>query len=93
MFRLANGELRAPVLKRLTTGQNLDGINNNRISFILSDGVDDVVDLEDGPDRLRGEVERRGGDEQRLHDVLVEDVGDGALPHVDAAHGLALGVE
>ena len=60
--------------------------------MFLSDGVDNVVDLEDGPHRLGGQVERGRRHEQRLHDILVEYIGDGSLPHVDPAHFLPLGV-
>jgi hypothetical protein len=64
----------------------------NELDADLSNGVDDVVDFEDGPDRLRGKVDGRGGDEEGLDDVLVEDVGDAALAHVDTGHGLSLRV-
>ena len=62
------------------------------LKIFLSDGVDDIVDLENGPDRLGGQVDRGRRHEQRLHDILIEYVGDGALPHVDAGAFLALGV-
>ena len=58
----------------------------------LSDGVDDVVDLEYGPDALAGQGDGGGGHQQRLDHVLLQDVGDGALADVDAGALVALGV-
>ena len=59
---------------------------------LSSHHVDDVVDLENGADRLGGEGDGAGGHEQRLDHVLLQDVRDGALPHVDAGRLLSLGV-
>ena len=59
---------------------------------ILADSVDDVVDLQDAPDRLAGEGDGAGADQQGLDHVLLQDVGDGALPHVDPGSLLTLGV-
>ena len=59
---------------------------------ILTDGVDDVVNLEDAPDGLAGEGDGAGADQERLHHVLLEDVGDGSFPHVDPRGLLSLSV-
>ena len=58
----------------------------------LSDSVDDVIDLENAPDGLTGQGDGAGADQERLDHVLLEDVGNGALPHIDPGGLLALGV-
>ena len=55
----------------------------------LTDTVDDVVDLEDWPHGLGGQVDGRDRDEEGLNDVLLEDVGDAALADVDSGVLLA----
>ena len=58
--------------------------------YLTTDSVDDVVDLEDGPDALGGQGDGAGGDEQRLDHVLLQDVGDASFPHVDPSRLLSL---
>ncbi len=41
----------------------------------------------------QGECDRSGGHKQRLHHILLQDVGDSALPHVDTGSLLTLAVE
>ena len=53
-------------------------------------GVDNVVNLENAAHGLGGEGDGAGGDEERLHHVLLQDVGNGALSHVDAGRLLTL---
>ena len=53
-------------------------------------GVDNVVNLEDAAHGLGGERNGAGGDEERLHHVLLQDVGDHALANVDAGIHLTL---
>jgi hypothetical protein len=57
---------------------------------LSSDGVDDVVDLHQAADGLGGQGDGGGRDEQRLDDVLLQDVGDHALANVDAGIHLTL---
>ena len=59
---------------------------------LSSHHVDNVVDLEDGADSLGGEGDGAGGHQQRLHHVLLQDVRDSALPHVDSGRLLSLRV-
>ena len=63
-----------------------------RIIETLADSVDNVVNLEDAADCLAGEGDGAGADQERLDDVLLQDVGDGAFPHVDPGRLLSLGV-
>lgn len=53
----------------------------------------DVVDLHEHAHVLRGQRERAGGDQQRLHHVCLQHVGHAALLHVQASVLLALGVQ
>ena len=62
------------------------------LRIILADSVDDVVNLQDAPDRLAGQGDGAGADQEGLDHVLLQDVGDGALPHVYPGGLLALGV-
>mmetsp|Transcript_82216 Transcript_82216/g.233072 ORF Transcript_82216/g.233072 Transcript_82216/m.233072 type:complete len:209 (-) Transcript_82216:1163-1789(-) len=50
---------------------------------------DDVVDLQDHPHRLRRHLEAAHGHQQRLHHLLLENVGDRPPADVDAGEGLA----
>mmetsp|Transcript_27810 Transcript_27810/g.65685 ORF Transcript_27810/g.65685 Transcript_27810/m.65685 type:complete len:452 (+) Transcript_27810:162-1517(+) len=52
-------------------------------------GDDDVVDLEDEAHALRREVDGTRVHEQRHDDVLLQDVGDAPLAHIDARTRLA----
>ena len=54
--------------------------------------VDDVVDLEDTSDRLCSQVDGGRGDEERLDDILLQDVRDGSFPHVYTGRLLSLSV-
>ena len=63
-----------------------------RTEFSAANGVDDVVDLHEAADGLGGQGDGRRRHQQRLDDVLVEDVGDHALANVDAGVDLALSV-
>lgn len=49
-----------------------------------------IIYFEDHADALRGERDLGGVDEQRLYDLLLPHVRDGAVAHVDAARRLAL---
>lgn len=51
---------------------------------------DEVVNLQDHPHALGGELDLRGVDQQRLHDLLGPHVADGTVTHVDATGVLAL---
>ena len=62
------------------------------LSIILADSVDDVVNLQNAPDRLASQGDGAGADQEGLDHVLLQDVGDGALPHVNPSSLLALGV-
>ena len=61
-----------------------------RIIEILADSVDNVVNLEDAADCLAGQGDGTGADQQGLDHVLLQDVGDGALPHVDPGSLVAI---
>ena len=54
--------------------------------LLLHDG-DNVIDLEDHPHALGGQLERARVDEHRLDHVLRVHVADGALAHVDPCSG------
>lgn len=58
----------------------------------LSDGVDNVVDFEYGSDGLRGQGDGACGNEEGLDDILLQDVGDCSLAHIDPAVDFSLGV-
>ena len=60
--------------------------------FFLLHCVDDVVDLKNTAHRLSGEGNGAGGDEKRLHDILLVHARDRALAHVDAYAVFAVGV-
>ena len=57
---------------------------------LATNGVDNVVNLEDTAHGLGGERDSAGGDEEGLDHVLLQDVGNGALPHIDPSRFLAL---
>ena len=57
---------------------------------LATNGVDNVVNLEDTAHGLGGERDSAGGDEEGLDHVLLQDVGNGDLPHVDPSRFLAL---
>lgn len=52
------------------------------ITFLLPD-KHDVVDFQNHPDTLRSQRDGTGADQQRLHHLLVEDVGHYPFPNVD----------
>ena len=60
--------------------------------FNVTSCVHNVFDLENTTDCLAGEGDSTGADQERLDDVLLQDVGDGTLPHVDPGSLLTLGV-
>ena len=57
---------------------------------LLSDGVDDIVDLHETADGLWGQGDGGGGDEEGLDNILFQDVGDHALANVNARVHLTL---
>merc|ERR1719348_589275 len=54
--------------------------------------IDNVINLENAPYALGGECDGTGGDEERLDHILLQDVGDGTLTHVDTSSFLSLAV-
>ena len=58
----------------------------------MSDGVDNVVDLHETADGLRGQGDGGGGDEKGLDNILFQDVGDHSLANVDACVHFPLSV-
>ena len=57
---------------------------------ILTDCVDNIINLENASDCLTGESDGAGADQERLHHVLLQDVGDGALSHINTSSFLTL---
>ena len=53
-------------------------------SFFLA-ALDDVVDFEDGSDSFRRLRDGSGADQDRLDDVLLQNVGDASTTDVDAS--------
>mmetsp|Transcript_16167 Transcript_16167/g.39088 ORF Transcript_16167/g.39088 Transcript_16167/m.39088 type:complete len:308 (+) Transcript_16167:85-1008(+) len=58
----------------------------------LVPGVHHIVDLQDHTHGLRSHLHGRHRDQQGLHHVLIQDVGDCSLPHVDAKVLFSVGV-
>ena len=63
---------------------------NEDILHLATDSVDNIVDLQDGAHALGGQGDGAGGDEQRLNDVLLQDVGDATFSHVNSGGLLSL---
>ena len=57
---------------------------------ILTDCVDNIINLENASDCLTGESDGAGADQERLDHVLLQDVGDCSLPHIDTSCFLSL---
>ena len=78
------------VNKRHITIDEISWIDLN--AEYLSDAVDNVINLEDASDSLTGQGDGAGADQKRLDNILLQDVGDGSLPHIDTSCFLSLGV-
>ena len=64
----------------------------SNVANLATNGIDNIINLQDWPHTLRRQGNGAGGHEQGLHHVLLQDVGDAALSHIDAGRLLALGV-
>ena len=60
-----------------------DRSNIDEQSLSAAHDVDYIVDLEDTSHSLGGEGDGAGGDEERLHNVFLQDVGVCAVSHVN----------
>merc|ERR1712083_1086777 len=58
------------------------------VQLLASDCVHDVVDLQNGPDRLAREG--AGADQERLNDILIQNIGNGSFPHINSGSFFAL---
>ena len=72
-------------------------ITNVEISWIdqggiLTDTINNVINLEDASDSLTGQSDGAGADQERLDNILLQDVGDGSLSHIDTSSFLSLSV-
>ena len=56
------------------------------------DRVDDIIDLEDAANRLASEGDAACADQQRLHHILLQDIGNCSFSHVDSCRLLSLRV-
>ena len=54
------------------------------VHLLASDGVHNVVDLQNGPDRLAREGDGASTDQERLNNILIQNIGNSSIPHINS---------
>lgn len=49
-----------------------------------------IVNFQDAPNSFSGEIDDAGRDQQRLHNILFQNICNASLPYIDSSSGFTL---